>query len=67
MNILSFSFGEYETVFRGPSIYFIKTSLKSEFYILHIFRFIKDIEIIYIQGRINIVDTFDNVIDFDIK
>ena len=67
MNTLSFSFGEFETVFRGPSFYFIKASLKSEFYILHTFWFIKDTEVIYIQGRVDIVNTLDNVIDFDIK
>ena len=66
MNTLGFSLGEFKTVFRGPGFDFIETSLESEFYILHIFRFIKDTKI-NIQRRVSIINTFNNVINFDIK
>ena len=67
MNTLGFCFREFKTVLCSPGFYFIETSLESEFYILHIFRFIKDTEIINIQRRVSIINTFNNVINFDIK
>ena len=67
MNTLGFSLGEFKTVFCGPGLDFIETSLESEFYILHIFRFIKYAKIINIQRRVSIINTLNNVIDFDIK
>ena len=67
MNTLGFSFGNLKP-FSVAQVSTLLRHLWSRTSILFIFfLFIKDTEIIYIQRRVGIVNTFKNVIDFDIK